>query len=220
MSDVKTSNLVTQVAMLSYPWLDRPQKPQKDSMNQTPKYSAVFVFEEGTDLSELRAAAIEVAKAKWGDTVKLPAAGGKPGKVVSMEDAIFKLGIYRHPFRNDGEAKGYPEGSTFINARSERQPGMVYLWPEPGTNPPKPAKIPLDKIREVLYPGCKVRGLFNAFAYEGQGGKPGVSFALQHVQKMGEGERLDSRIAAEDAFEVDLNAEPASLEDLDDLMGE
>jgi hypothetical protein len=37
---------------------------------------------------------------------------------------------------------------------------------------------------------------------------------------MGEGERLDSRIAAEDAFEVDLNAEPASLEDLDDLMGE
>lgn len=57
-----------------------------------------------------------------------------------------------------------------------------------------------------------------AFAYDMPTSK-GVSFALNNVQKLGDGKRLDGRVAATDDFEA-LESEPASMGDdnLDDIL--
>lgn len=192
MSEVKTKNIVTPAATLSYPYLDQPQA--SDEPGKKPKYSGAFVFAKDADLSALKAAVAAVAEAKW------------PGKSVKM----FESGALRSPFRYDGEEKGYPAGSIFFNARSEQKPGCVYAFA--GSNG-KPEIIPADKIRDALYPGAKVRASVTAFAYDAKGNK-GVSFALNNIQKLGEGERLDNRLAAENEFDADLSAAPADLADM------
>lgn len=190
---------ITPKCRLSYPHLDVAQEPQ-DGKGKA-KFSAAFVFAPGTDLSTLIAAALEVAKAKWGAKFKVGATE------FTLEEAFAK-GMLRTPFRRDAEAKGYAAGSVFINARSEQKPGCVYAHVAPGTD--RPEVIPADKVKDVLYPGAFVRASLTAFAYDSNGNK-GVSFALNNVQFMGDGERLDSRVAAESEFDADLSAAPADL---------
>ena len=185
--------LVTPKATLSFPHFDQPQQPQPGSGGKA-KYSGVFVFAAGTDLAPLKAAVMAAAEAKW------------PGKAAAM----FKSNALRSPFRTDGESKGYAEGSTFISARSEQKPGLVYLHAGADN---KPARVADADVREVFYPGAQVRAQLRAFAYDSNGNK-GVSFALNNVQKLGDGPRLDNRQDAVDAFEADLSATPADLADL------
>ena len=65
---------------------------------------------------------------------------------------------------------------------------MVYLWPEPGTT--KPAKVEPEKIKDVFYAGAIVRAQLSAFPYDTDGNK-GVSFGLNNIQKLAEGEEID-----------------------------
>lgn len=193
-----STKVIARGATLSYPHLHQPQPGRNGGK---PKYSGAFVFApDNKSLAELEAAAIEAAEAKY------------PGKGAEM----LRTGKLRSPFRKDAEAKDYPVGSIFINARSEQKPQCVYSWPAPGTpvgEKPKPAQIPDDKIRDELYAGAQVNVSLAAFTYDTDGNK-GVSFALNNVQKTGEGARLDGRKAAEDEFEADLSAKPADLESL------
>ena len=188
-----SAKVVTPSATLSYPWLATAQ-PKKKATDKS-KFSAALVFKPGTDLSEMEAAVVEVAVEKWGEKAR----------------EWLKTGKLRSPFRRDAEAKGYESGSVFINARSDNQPGMVYLWPEPGTT--KPAKVEPEKIKDVFYAGAIVRAQLSAFTYDTDGNK-GVSFGLNNIQKLAEGERIDGRDAPEEAFDADLNAAPAELKDL------
>ncbi len=189
MAEKDVTLVVTPKAVLSYPHLDKPQAPQKPT--DKPKYSAALVFAPGTDLAALQAAVMAAGEERW------------PGKFAEM----VRVQAARSPFRKDAEAKGYPAGSVFLNVRTEQKPGVVYLH---AGSDGKPARVPDEKIREELYPGCFVRAQVRAFAYDSNGNK-GVSFALNNIQKLGDGERLDNRQAAEDAFEADLNAAPADL---------
>lgn len=191
MSD--NTKVITPVGTLSYPHLDKPQKAQKPGDKE--KFSATLVFVPGADLKTLQVAALAAAEERW------------PGKAAEM----FAKSILRSPFRKDAEAKGYEAGSVFINCRSEQQPGCVYAHAAPGST--KPEVVPQEKIKEVFYPGAKVRFSVRAFVYDSNGNK-GVSFALNNVQKVGEGERLDNRVAAEDEFTADMNAAPADLDSL------
>lgn len=198
MTDTTTKDvtlIITKPAILSYPHLAAPQKTRKPT--DTPKYGATFVFAAGTDLAEMQAAVLEAGATKF------------PG-IKNLVEA-FTSGILKSPFRKDAVAKGYAEGSIFINARSERQPGCVYLHAEPGTD--KPAKVPQDKIIEVFYPGAIVLGQLRAFGYDSEGNK-GVSFALNNIQKFADAARIDNRVSAEDAFKADLSTAPASLNSL------
>ena len=190
--------IITPKAMLSYPHLDIPQVAMNGQGK--PKYSGSLVFLSGTNLKTLEDAALAAAEEKW------------PGKAAQM----FKTGQLTlkggkgATFRTDAAAKGYPEGSTYINVRTEQQPGAVYLWAGPDG---KPAVIPQEKIKTDLYAGALVRASVRAFAYDTAGNR-GVAFALNNVQKLGDGPRLDGRKAAQDEFEADLNAAPASLADV------
>lgn len=98
----------------------------------------------------------------------------------------------RSPFRDQGEkdGAGYVEGNIFITASSKTKPGLI-----DANN--------ADIIDESdFYPGCYARATVRAYAYD-QNGNRGVSFGLQNVQKLREGEPLGgTRAKAADEFEA------------------
>lgn len=220
-------NIITPEAILSYPNLFTPRKASPDA---DAKYSAAFVFEADTDISEIKRTVIQVAQEEWGDDLE----GAQISSLETQHGPAYFLvadgGLrVRLPWR-DQEAviseKGYPEGSTFINARSSNPPGIVSLIPDQ-SNDGKPAPIvtPSGDVRmkdgnvipgaREVYAGARARGLLSVYAYDVSGNK-GVSFGLSGVQVVGDGERLDGRADAADMFEADEDV----AGDLSDLTGE
>lgn len=182
--------VITPEAIISYPHLFTPQAVKPGDPE---KYSAALVFTDGTDLTPLKRAAVAAAREKF-----------------SQADKLIKAGKIKMPFRDDGEEKGYPEGSVFINVKTDSQPGVVSTIPDPD-NGGRPTRI--DDPEEV-YPGAIVLASVVAYGWEYMG-KKGVSFALNNIQKLRDGERLDGKVAAVDEFDADEDA-VASLEDLTD----
>ena len=164
-----TDNVLTPKFRASFANVFRPGKAMEEG--KAPKYSLTMLFEKGADLSKLKAAAAQAAKDKWGD---------KPPKQM------------RSPFRDQGEKEfaGYVEGAVFINATSDKKPGLV------------DAKVQ-DIIDESdFYSGCYARATVRAFAYS-KAGNNGVAFGLQNVQKLADGEPLGGGGAkASDEFEA------------------
>jgi hypothetical protein len=178
-----SARIITPQAVLSYPHLFQPHqgKGQKE-----PLYSAALIFLAGTDLTPLVNVVYEVARLKWG----------------ANADRMIQAGQIRVPFRR-GEEKGYPVGSFFFNARSKEKPGVVSRFAGPDGKP-----LPIVDPSEV-YPGCMVRASITGFPYDTQ--QLGVGFALNNIQKLGEGERLDNRKAAQDEFDATEQG-PAPME--------
>lgn len=157
-------------------------RPQP-SMNPggEPQYAITLVFSKKTaDLREMKAAAKAAAEKKWG--LKIPA-------------------NLRNPFRDgDTEKPDDPTfaDSIFVTARTKQKPGVV------GRD-----RQPLPEPDFDLYSGMRCRASVTAFAYD-QAGNKGVSFALNNVQKLGDGERLSGRKPAEQEF---ANAPPLPEEE-------
>lgn len=189
--------VITPIARLSYPFLGKPQQPSQPG--KPAKYSCSLIFAPGTDLSALRRALEAAIEAKW------------PGKT---KDPKFMAGLHK-PLRDapdDVLAKGYPEGSTFINVRSNNPPGLVYPWPaEPGSK--VPMVVPPEKVEETFYPGCYVIASISAYGFEAEG-KKGPTFGLNNLQWIKDGDRLDNRKKATEEFVADMAAAPADLSDL------
>jgi len=102
------------------------------------------------------------------------------------------------PFRSGTEKdkEGYPDDCTFIAARSGDKPGVVV-----GPNQ-EPCLDPTE-----VYAGCYVRVSVTAFAWTRKGVN-GVSFALNNVWKIRDGEPFgDRRSAEEDFAEVEVDSE-------------
>lgn len=186
------TKVITPEAIISYPHIFEPQTPPGAS---EPVYSCSLVFLDDVDITELKMAAMSVAKEKWGDKTKAMVEGGK----------------IRMPFRKDGEEKGYPAGSIFINVKSKQAPGVVSLFADPNTG--KPAAITDPK---EIYPGAKVRASLRAYAYAVNGNN-GVAFSLGNLQKVGDGPRMDGRLSAADEFTASERP-TADISDLDDIL--
>lgn len=146
-------------------------RPQP-SMNPggEPSYAITLVFPKSTDLSALKAAARAAAAKKW------------PNKQPPN---------LRSPFR-DGDVDKADDptfkGSIFITARTKQRPGVIGRDLQPLDNPELDA-----------YSGMRCRASVTAFGYD-QAGNKGVSFALNNVQKVGDGDRLAGRKPAEAEF--------------------
>jgi hypothetical protein len=186
-----STKVITPEAVLSYPHLFEPQEGQNPG--DDPKYGCALVFLEGSDLTEMKKAAVAALVDKFGED--------------KAKDLLQRKAV-KMPFRDDAEAKGYPEGSIFVNCRSKQQPGIVSIYPDT-KDPKKPAAI---TDPEKVYPGVIVMASLRAFYYDVSGNK-GVSFALNNIQVRRDGERLDGRVKAEDEFSADPDAVP-SLGDL------
>ena len=173
------ANIVTPEFRVSYP---NVFKAKKNDLNDKMEYSLVALFKKGADLSKLKKLAHEACVKKWGaDEKKWPK-------------------NLRSPFRDQGDREktnddtgqtfmpdGYEKGAFYLNLKSSQKPGVV----------DKNVQPILDESE--FYAGCWAVASINAFAYS-QKGNSGVSFGLQNIQKVREGEPFSARTKAEEDF--------------------
>lgn len=129
---------------------------------------------------------------------KLKALAGKVAKA-AWPDASQRPQLVT-PFQ-DGDQKEYDgyKGHMAVRAGSKYAPGIVNANRE-------------DIIQQSeFYAGCYARAQINAYAWE-FGGKAGVSFGLQNVQKLRDGDPFGSRATATSAFD-DGYVPPAGFDD-------
>ncbi len=168
--------------------------------DQEAKFSIQMLFDKKTDLTPLKNVMAKAIKEKWGDN--------PPKGIVKP----FKDG-------NDKELDGY-EDMIVVGASSKYKPQVCDKNPEELITSP-----------EDIYAGCYARAAIIANAWEhknkkGQVLKRGVSFRLESVQKMAEGESFVSRPDVGDTFDNiddgsgdDENYEKSGDDDnLDDFM--
>jgi hypothetical protein len=180
------NKVITPEVRVSYPALHEPRVGPNGG---EPKYGAALVFPHGADLSALKKSAGDALQERWG------------AKAMEM----VQKGQLKWPFR-DGSQK-YGPGTTFINVTSKQPPGIVDRFAGPDGKP-RPITDPSE-----VYAGCYARASVRPFTYDVNGSK-GVSFGLNNLQKLREGERLDGRMNAADEFDA-TESGPA---DIDDLM--
>lgn len=168
----ESGNVVTPIARASFVYVMDAQQPNAKNGLKEPKYSIVLLFGSDADLTLLKQNAYEAIVAKWGaDRAKWP--------------ANLKL-----PFRDQGEKQheGYVAGCKMVVPTAKQKPQVT-----------GPTNKPLTD-QSQLYAGCYVRASVRAFTYE-TGGNKGVSFGLQNLQVLRDGERLGGGAPAEAEFE-------------------
>lgn len=162
--------------------------------DQAAKYSVQMLFDKKTDLASLKNVVKKAVKEKWGENPP-------KGLVLPFKDG------------NEKELEGY-EDKIVVGAATKFKPQVVN-----------------NKLEEILapddiYAGCFARAAIGAYAWEyknakGQVMKRGVSFNLESVQKLKEGERFVKRPDASETFDaVDDGSDDDSnyASDDDDFM--
>lgn len=147
------------------------------------KYSVVMLFTiadmkdaiEKKKYADMKTAAQQVAMEKWPK--------GIPKNFISP----FHDGVEKQ------EYQGYGAGVIYVTASRSEKAG------KPGVVDAKLAKI---IATEDFYGGCYARATVNPYAWEYMG-KCGVSFGLQNIQKVKDGEPFGSFSRAEDDFSAD-----------------
>lgn len=223
------SSFITPEARISYPNLFTPSAPAKGA---EAVYSAQLVFEEDTDLSELKRTILDALAEEHGEDEifndseirQVEASWGVDNYLVTSGGLRIRL-----PWRDDPEVvatKGYPEGSTFINVKSKNPVPVVSQIPDP-SNDGKPAQVTNlnGDVRYAdgtvlsgavpIYPGRIVQASINPFVYTQPNHGVSLWFA-SGIQVLGDADRLDNRQKAEDTFAADADAVP----DLSDVVEE
>jgi hypothetical protein len=169
-------NVMTPKFRVSYPYVFKPQKPMQPGGEE--KYGVTMLFPKGADLTALKQEAARACIEKWGaDKTKWPTNMRSPFR--DQKEKVDKAGKIQ---------TGHEAGAIFITATSKAQPGLV-----------DSANQSLLQEKD-FYAGCYARATVRAFAYD-KAGNRGVSFGLQNVQKLSDGEPLGGRAKPEDEFE-------------------
>lgn len=181
-------SLLSPPGIASYAFVFRKQPAMNPS--QEAKYSITLLIDKDEDLGPLKKACLTVAEAKFGAKAK----------------DLIRRNALRMPFRDGDEEK--PDdpnyrNRVFISAKTSTRPGVV--------------DTDLNEIIDEsdFYSGCVCRISLVPFAYDTAGNK-GVSFALNNVQKLDDGERLSGRPNPEDEF-GDADRKSSSDYDDDDI---
>lgn len=156
-------------------------EPKVFAPGQKGRYSCVALFAP----SEFN----DNEKAKW---AALIAACNKVS-VETFKQPMEELdrSVYKVPFYNAEEQEQYPgfgAGVIYFTISTARRPGIV--GPD-GMTPIDPAE---------LYPGCYARASVNPFANRQW---RSIAIGMNHLQKLGEGQRLDGWTSAEEDFGSD-----------------
>jgi hypothetical protein len=142
-----------------------------------PKFSGQFILDKVAnkgDLDRLMAAYFVAGREKWRD----------------FDDMVRQKRV-RNPFREGSEREGQPgfgANKVFINTTSPQKPGVVDANVSPILDP------------KEIYSGVIVRVALRAFSYD-MGGNRGVSFGLQNLQKLDDGEPIGNWVRPEDDFQ-------------------
>ena len=139
--------------------------------------------------------------------------------------ANYKTGI--RDGAEKGDLLGFGEGTIFANITTMMRPGVVDVHKRViAKDGPEKEKLEADgkDVADVMgddaiYPGCYCRATVTVYSYDNKG--KGVALGLMNVQKVAEGERLDSRTDAAEDFEDEIDDEwadgAASDEEVDPL---
>lgn len=178
-----STKVITGKVRFSYANVFEPTAMQD---GQTPKYNvSIIISKSDTKTVEAIKKAIEAAKEAGKSKI-----ADKNGKIpVNLKT----------PLRDGDEERPYDpayENSYFINANSERKPGIV----DRDLNP--------IMSRDDFYSGCYGRASINFYAFNVN--SKGIACGLNNLQKLEDGERLAGGSSAEEDFGGD-NA-------VDDLM--
>lgn len=157
--------------------------PRAVNPGDDPKYGMALIIPKSdkATIDALRVA--EAAAYELGVTTKWN--GRRPVTQSIIHDGDTEADLEKNPEYS---------GSWYMNVSSPRKPGVVDQSVQPILDP------------EELYSGCWVRVSVRAFPYAGK--RNGVSFGLQNVQKLADGERLGG---AGSSPEDDFSAEYADL---------
>lgn len=171
------THVVTGPVRLSYVNVMRPKiRTNDDGSPGEPEYSLMMIIPK-TDTATLAA----IRKAQQAAL----AAGVDRGTFQGSAPKAWKNTL------RDGDVEGETpelEGAFFMNVSSKAKPGVVDRKVQPI----------LDETE--VYSGMWARVDINAFPYNQKGNK-GVSFGLNHIQKIRDDERLDGTTRPEDVFE-------------------
>jgi hypothetical protein len=179
-----STKVITGKVRLAYAHLTEAYKSPAAPESAPPKFSTVILIPK-TDKKTVAAiqnaqkAALENGKAKFN------------GKIPNTWTNTL------HDGDEDADLEKNPEyaGHYYMTVSNNRQPGLV----------DKSLQPILDASE--LYSGCYARVSINAFAFNTSGNK-GVSFGLNNVQKLADGESFTGATRAEDDF--------SAIEDDDD----
>lgn len=175
---LSATDVITPEVRLSFPALFKARpRSAPTPKNPTPKqtFQAAFLLPPSASLKPFEDAIAAAMLKKFGKKIVLPARN--------------------NPIKNAAEKEyaGYEDGWHYISCHSDRQPAVV-----------DQRRVPLteadDGVR--IYPGVWVRAYLNAFAWDHKEGGKGVSFGLNAVQLVRDGERLDGRRSVEQVFEA------------------
>jgi len=192
----KSTNVSLRVPLgtCMYPYIYKIDEGRDYSSNQ---FSVQVHWGKDVDLSELRAAVVTVAKAKWGDDYR---------EVLKADNTYTPI--------KDGDEKASTVGFAGTN--------YVLFKRKPDKGKPTSLKyigkgkrpIPYD---EEYYSGCQISVFCQVYAWE-KAGNRGVNCGLEGVIFVRDGERLqgtDVAAAFEDA-DFDFGDQEIDLSDVDD----
>lgn len=177
--------VVTGTVRLSYAFLHEPQAFE----GQEPRYSTAILVPKSdkTTVEKIRNA--QKAALEQGKNTKFN------GSIPKNWGDTLRDGDEEADLEKNPEYAGH----YFMNVRNKQKPGLV-------DRDLNPIMDPME-----LYSGCYARVSITAFAYSVSGNK-GVSFGLNHVQKVKDGEPFGSVTTPEDDFSpLDDDAEEDSL---------
>ena len=180
----QTTKVVTGKVRLSYVHVFEPFSNNPD---QEAKYSCVLLIPKSDKVTLKKLLAAQQAALENGKAKTFNGTIPKNWKN-TLHDGDEDADLERNPEY---------EGCMFMSVSSKTKPGVV----DRDLNPI------LDSTE--VYSGCYARVSINAFAFNTQGNK-GVSFGLNHIQKMADGDFLGGRSRAEDDFEALGDDEDAS----------
>lgn len=206
--DEKGTRLTTPRFVLSYPHLFKAQKPLNP--NAPPQFSGQAIFRPadfddrekklwGAMMKEIRVQIADVFKIKGENRVEVEKALTKkyPKAWIALRDGT----------EGDFETRtGYGPGTKFARLHTTSPPGVV--------DASRSIIHPSEGNADEIYPGvvCRATITIKAYDHKESGGK-GYTFYLGNIQKIKDGARLDSRVAAEDDFDEDLDGAWLDQED-------
>lgn len=176
-------------------------EPDKKKFSITALFSADAEVPRGSiSIKEMKKVALAAVYEKWGDT--------------DDTRRKIKAGKIRMPFiegdrlQSDIDDGKVPKGTVLMmrfNSSATSRPGVVDRYRGPD------GKAMVLEDEEQFYSGCYARADVKPYVYDRDDGK-GVTFVLNNVQKLGEGERLAGRRPASEAFaETDFDDTPPEM---------
>lgn len=213
MADAVPTRLVTSMFRASYPCLVTPRAVQA---TDKPRFSLALMIPPEAVLATMDGAeALVKDRKRFITELNAAVAAAKLKKFGAEPPVGLKSSIYKADEVGKGEC--YEPGWICIRAAApaDKRPPVLLSKRDPATSKWLPCP------QEDFYAGCWARASIDVYGYKMEMSK-GITVGLNFVQKLKDGDRLDNRPVAEDAFDdMDFGGSAAGgkAADADALFG-